>query len=210
MAQARILLADDHALLLEAFQNLLEPRYEIVGTFRNGQELVHAAPELRPDLVILDIGMPVLNGLDAGRRLRELLPDVRLIYLTVSEDPELSEEAFRLGASGYLLKSSAARELFDAIEAALSGTTYGAPAIEGKVPPPSRKERSERKKRLTPRQREVLQLLAEGYSMKKVARTLGVTPRTVAFHKYTIMKDQSITSNADLVRLAIREGLRSP
>jgi DNA-binding NarL/FixJ family response regulator len=211
MAQRpRILLADDHGLLLEAFQTLLEPRYQIVGAFANGREVLEAAPALKPDVVVMDIAMPVMNGLDAGRLLRERLPRVRLVYLTVSDDPELSAAAFRIGASAYLLKSSAASELFDAIEAALAGRTYRSPPVEP-VPGSARSATGAHaeKKRLTPRQREVLKLLAEGASMKAIARALGVTPRTVAFHKYQLMKEQNVTSNADLVRLAIKEGLTS-
>jgi DNA-binding NarL/FixJ family response regulator len=206
MKRPRVLLADDHRLLREAFAQLLEPGCDVVGAVADGRAVLAAAPELRPDVVVLDIAMPLLNGLDAARQLKRLMPDVKVIFLTVSEDPDLAAEAFRAGASGYLLKNSAASELFQAIQEVLGGRSYVTPlATEGLVnnllrPPEPAKRAGE----LSPRQREVLQLLAEGRTMKEVARILNITPRTVAFHKYAMMEDLGIKSSAELVQFAVK------
>ena len=154
MKRPRVLLADDHGLLLEAFEKLLEPQCEVVGKVSNGRELLAVAPELEPDVVVLDISMPQLNGLDAGRHLKKLLPDVKLIYLTVHEDPELAAECMRLGASGYLLKGSAASELFEAIRRAVRGESYVTPLPSRPTDPAPQPEPSTGK--LTRRQQEVL------------------------------------------------------
>src|SRR3954467_11087400 len=191
MKRPRVLLADDHRLLREAFAQLLEPGCDVVGAVADGRALVASAQELRPDIVVLDIAMPLLNGLDAARQLRELMPEIRVIFLTVSEDPDLAAEAFRAGASGYRLKNSAVSELFNAIQEVSQGRSYVTPlATQGLVgslirdPEPARGT-----ERLTTRQREVLQLLAEGRTMKEIAHILAITPRTVAFHKYRMMED---------------------
>ncbi len=210
MKRKRVLLADDHALLLEAFTSLLEPRFEVVGTAANGRELVAAAQKLEPHVILLDISMPLLNGMDAGRQIKRLLPEVALIFLTVNEDANLAADAFRMGASAYLLKKSAASELFAAIEHALAGERYVTPfAAEGmarflREPNPD-KEVDE----LTPRQREVLTLLAEGHTMKEAANALRVTARTVAFHKYQMMKHLGIENSAGLVHYAVKRGIVS-
>ncbi len=211
MRRARVLLADDHRLLLEAFEKLLQPHCEVVGTVSDGRALLTAARELKPDVIILDIAMPLLNGMVAGERLKQMLPEVKLIFLTVNEDPGFASEAMRIGASGYLLKSSAASELFHAIEVALEGRTYVTPMImqdmvtllaNGGQP-------SAASAKLTTRQREVLQLLAEGHSMKEVANILDLSPRTIAFHKYRIMEALGLKTNADLVQFAIKHGFVS-
>jgi DNA-binding NarL/FixJ family response regulator len=209
MKQARIILADDHTLLLEAFKSLLEPEFEVVGTFADGLALVDAAPALSPDVIVLDIGMPTMNGLNAGERLRQLVPKAKLIYLTMNRDPELAAEAFRLGASGYLLKNSAASELVQAIREALMGRAYVTPLMTKGVVGPFIRKLMQREKphRLTLRQKEVLQLLAEGHSMKEVAYILGVTPRTVAFHKYTMMEQLELKSSAELIQFAIKSSV---
>lgn len=211
MKRARILLADDHRLLLEAFENLLEPKFEVVGTATDGRALLVAAQELKPDVIVLDIAMPLLNGLGAGQRLKQMMPEVKLIFLTVNEDPDFASEAFRIGASGYLLKNSAASELFQAIEAVLEGKAYVTPLItQGMIEAfQYGHDRSEASVKLTPRQREVLQLLAEGHSMKEAANILDVSPRTVAFHKYRIMEGLQLKTNADLVQFAIKTGIVS-
>lgn len=208
MITPRVLLADDHTLLLHAFKTLLTPSCEIVGTVTDGRQLLAEAPRLKPDVIVLDMAMPFLNGLDAGRRLKELMPTARLIYVTVNQDPDIAREAFRIGASGYLLKNSAGPELFYAIEEVLQGRRYVTPLIAERM-----EERfiqgSKRNPgifNLTLRQREVLQLLGEGHSMKQVAAILNVTPRTVAFHKYSIMQEYQLKSNADLLRFAIQQG----
>lgn len=206
----RVLLADDHMLLLEAFTKLLEPECEVVGTVADGRALLAAAPELEPDVIVLDISMPLLNGLDAGRQLKRTLPDVRLIFLTVNEDPEFAAEAFRGGASGYLLKKCAASELFQAIQRVLQGASYVTPLIRQDVADAQAPRRRKTASRLTSRQREVLQLLAEGHSMREAASLLRVTPRTVAFHKYRMMDELGLRTNAELIQFAIKRGIISP
>jgi DNA-binding NarL/FixJ family response regulator len=206
MNRPRVLIADDHRLLREAFAQLLEPTCEVVGTVADGRALLDLAPALRPDIVVLDIAMPLLNGMDAARQLKRLMPDVKVIFLTVSEDPDLAAEAFRCGASGYLLKNSAASELSLAIQEATHGRTYVTPlATQGMVSTFLHEYKPAKKaSELSTRQREVLQLLAEGHTMKEIARILKITSRTVAFHKYTMMEALGIKSNAELVQFAIK------
>jgi DNA-binding NarL/FixJ family response regulator len=203
MGRPRVLLADDHSLLLGAFEKLLTPECDIVGQVSDGRSLVTAAQQLKPDVIVVDIGMPHLNGLEAGRKIKQLLPDVKLVFLTMNEDSDVAAEAFRAGASAYLLKRSAASELAMAIREAMQGRSYVTPlATEGLVG--SLLEPGPTAPQLTPRQREVLQLLAEGRSMKQVAAELNLKPRTVAFHKYRIMEQLNVKSTAELVRHAIR------
>jgi DNA-binding NarL/FixJ family response regulator len=206
MTLPRLMLADDHTILLEAFRKLLEPQYEIVGTVADGRALLETAPQLNPDVIVADIGMPLMNGLEAGLRLKEQMPTVKLIFLTMNEDPDLAVEAMRCGACGYLLKSSAADELLRAIQLALKGKTYVTSQIargmqKSFIKNPRVKGQA---KTLTPRQREVVQLLAEGRSMKEVASVLNVTPRTVAFHKYRVMEELNIGTTAELIQFAIK------
>ena len=206
MRRPRVLLADDHRLIREAFAQLLEPGCDVVGAVADGRALLAAAQDLRPDIVVLDIAMPLLNGLDAARQLKALMPEVRLIFLTVSEDPDLAAEAFRAGASGYLLKNSAASELFQAIQEVSQGRSYVTPlATQGLVGSFLRESGAvSGADRLSVRQREVLQLLAEGRTMKEIARILAITPRTVAFHKYSMMEDLGIRTSAELVQFAVK------
>jgi len=211
MTRPRVLLADDHILLLDAFRKLLEPECEVVGTVTDGRALLEIGPTLSPDIIVLDIAMPLLNGLDAGRQLRQRLPNVKLIFLTVNEDPELAAEAFRIGASGYLLKNSAASELFHAIREASKGRVYVTPLVAKEMVDTlvNGSQRRKHSRDLTSRQREVLQLLAEGCSMQEVATLMKITPRTVAFHKYRIMDELHLKTNAALVQFAIKQGLVS-
>jgi DNA-binding NarL/FixJ family response regulator len=211
MWRPRIVLADDHRLLLDAFTKLLETEYEVAGAFGDGRTLLTEAPRLKPDVIVLDICMPLLNGLDAARQLRRTLPGAKLIFLTVNQDADYAAEAFRIGASGYLLKSAAASELFQAIQEVLEGRTYVSPAIaQGMVESLAHPAQAGTgASRLTSRQREVLQLLAEGNSMKQTAAALGVTPRTVAYHKYAMMELLGIKSSAELVQYAVKQGLVS-
>ncbi len=203
----RVLLADDHTLLLGAFEKLLEPDFTVVGAVSDGRALLAAAAQLKPDVIVLDIAMPLLNGLDAARQLKKTMPAIKLIFLTMNEDPNVANEAFRAGASGYLLKTSAASELTKAIKEALCGRAYVTPLItQGMVESFIGRSGEERGgAQLTPRQREVLQLLAEGRSMKEAAKILNVKPRTVAFHKYRMMEQLNLKNNADLIRYALRE-----
>jgi len=206
MTLPRVMLADDHTILLDAFRKLLEPNFEVVGTVSDGRALLEAAPNLKPDVIVIDVGMPLMNGLEAGLRLKEQMPAVKIIFLTMNEDPDLAVEAMRSGASGYLLKSSIAPELIRAIHTSLKGKSYVTPQIargmqKAFINNPSPKGRA---KALTPRQREVVQLLAEGKSMKEVASVLNVTPRTVAFHKYRVMEVLNLETTADLIQFAIK------
>ena len=206
MKLPKAILADDHKILVEAFRKLLEPHFEVVATVSDGRALLDVAPALKPDLILLDIGMPFLNGLEAARQLKNKLPAVKLIFLTMHEEPDLAIEAMRAGASGYLLKTSAASELLHAMQEALRGRTYITPNISrGMEKSFIRDPRGrQRPKSLTPRQCEVLQLLAEGKSMKEIADLLHVTPRTVAFHKYRTMEELALESTAALIQFAIR------
>ena len=209
--RTRLLIADDHNLVAEACRSFLEPEFEVAGIVNDGRALLQAAAELKPDVVILDIAMPLLNGLDAGEQIKEILPAAKLVYLTMNMSPEVAAEAFRRGASAYLPKSTAAKELVTAIHEVRKGKSYLSPLItkdtvqfllrSGKV--------IETDKRLTARQREVLQLIAEGMSMKEVAYTLNLKPGTVAFHKYRIMTILGVKTNAELLQYAIKQHMIS-
>ena len=207
----RVFLADDHSLLLEAFSKLLESKYDVVGTATDGRKMLSMVSKLKPDVVLMDIAMPNLNGFDAGEKLKKILPEIKLIFLTVNEDPDMVTEAFRIGANGYLLKDSAASELFQAIDAVMNSKNYVTPKItQGMISsfiknPGGQKIHGD----LTIRQREVLQLLAEGHTMKEVAARLFITPRTVAFHKYQIMEQLDIKTNSELIQYAVQHGLIS-
>ena len=206
MGKPRVLLADDHALVVEAFKKLLEPEFEIVGTVSDGRELLSMAPKLKPDVVIIDLGMPLLNGMDAGEQLKKLLPQTKLVVLTMSEDYDLAAHALRNWASAYLLKKSVGSELVKAIREVLKGGSYVTPKVAQRLLEEFvRDPRPDRTKNLTARQREVLQLLAEGRTMKEVAAVLNVATRTIAFHKYRIMEEFGLKTNSDLVRFAIKE-----
>ncbi len=208
MSPPRVLIADDHELLAEAFEKLLEAEVEVVGKVLDGRALLAEAPRLKPDIIVLDISMPKLNGLEACEQIKKIMPEVKLIFLTMHEDPNLAVEAFRLGASGYLLKASAASELFRAVQEVSRGRTYVTPLIaEGLLESFAQDPERRKVSKLTPRQREILQLLAEGNNMKEVAAILNITPRTVAFHKYRMMETLGLKSNAELLRLAIKEQL---
>ncbi len=203
----RIVLADDHQMLVEAFRELLQPRFQVVGTFTDGRAVVRAAADLRPDVAVLDIAMPQLNGLDATELLLERLPAVKVVILTMDNDPDIAAEAARRGASGYVIKSAAMSELFEAIETVLAGKRYVSPALSTQTTWPAAPRQKHGLSALTSRQREVLQLLAEGNSMKEAASALCITPRTIAFHKYRIMEGLGIETSAELVRFAIKSGL---
>jgi len=209
MKRINILLADDHTMICAALQKLLEPEYEVIGCVGDGHALVKMAVELKPDLVLVDVGMPLLNGLDAGRELKKLMPRIKIIFLTMNPDPEVASEALQMGASGYLLKNSQGEELLQAIRNAISGVSYVTPQISRAM-----KERFirdpaslNRPKHLSDRQRQVLQMLAEGRSMKEVAYTLQISQRTVRFHKYRIMEELGITTNSEIVQYAIKHAI---
>ncbi len=188
MARPRIFLADDHIMLVDAFRKLLGSEFEIVGTAADGRTLVTAAEELNPDLIIVDLGLPLMNGVEAGRQLKVKLPKTKLLVLTMNNDHLIASEILRSWASGYVLKKSAASDLIRAIREVLSGRTYASPEIKLHLQREFMRRPHQRgPATLTPRQREVLQLLAEGYSMKEAAHILALQTRTIAFHKYRIM-----------------------
>lgn len=206
MTRPRLMLADDHKIFVEALRNLLEPHYDVVATVADGRSLWEMAPQVNPEVIIADIGMPRMNGLDAGLRIKQVMPNVKLIFLTMNDDPDLAVEAMRSGASGYLLKSSGAEELIQAIQMALKCKRYVTPRIARSIKNsfienPAAKRPGEM---LTPRQREIVQLLAEGNSLKEAGRILNIGTRTVAFHKYRVMGRFHIASSAELVQFAVK------
>jgi len=205
--RARILIADDHNLVAELCKRLLETEFDVIEVVGDGRALVRSAIELKPDVIVLDIAMPVLNGLDAGRQVKEILPSVKLVFLTMNPDPQVAAEAFAIGASGYLLKTCAVSEMVIAVRDVLRGKTYLSRALSRDTVDSlrwQRKDLIDEGERLTDRQREVLQLLAEGKVMKEVGGILHMTTRTVAYHKYRIMEVLGAKSNAELVKYAIR------
>ena len=204
--RARLVIADDHTLLAEACARLLQPEFEVVAVVNNGRALLEAGARLRPEVAIVDIAMPELNGLDAGQQLKALVPSIKLVFLTVTLDPQIAAEAFRRGASAYVVKNSAAVELMTAIREALKGKSYLSPLItDDTVKFLLRSGKSyEGERRITTRQREVLQLLAEGMSMKQIAFTLNLKPGTVAFHKYRVMENLGLKTNTELLQYAIK------
>ena len=212
MKKTRVLLADDHTIVAEGLVSLLETDFDLVGRVDNGRDLLKKAEELSPDVIVTDISMPLLNGIEALRQLKKARPDVRVVFLTVHDDVSYITEAFRAGAAGYVLKQSAAEELRSAIKAAHEGRTYLTPLItkdfldnilntdEGV---------DSVNVTLTPREREVLQLLAEGHAVKEIAAVLDISPRTVEFHKYNIMEKLGLRTTAELTQYAIKHGVVS-
>jgi DNA-binding NarL/FixJ family response regulator len=204
----RVVIADDHTLVLEAFKAMLSDRVDVVATASDGRELIKIVRETEPDVVVTDISMPGLNGFDASMKLLKYLPDLKLIFLTVSDDPDMVAQAIRSGAKGYLLKSSAVSELLQAIETVAGGETYITPLVTGEALDDLISGKTQGQlEQLTVRQREILQLIAEGHTMKETARILSLAPRTVAFHKYRIMENLGIDNSAELVRYAYKSGL---
>lgn len=207
MRRPRVMLADDHTLVVDAFRRLLEPEFEIVATVADGRALLERAPELKPDVIVLDLRMPLLDGMDAGLELKAALPNTKIVVLTIADDSDIAALALRQWASGYVLKNSAAWELAKAIREVIKGNSYVTPYIAQKLADEFvRDPRVDRRKYLTSRQREILQLLGEGRSMHETGAILNIRTRTVAFHKYRIMKEFGLKTNADLVTFAIREG----
>lgn len=212
MEKPRVLLADDHKIVLEGLRSLLQSEFEIVGEVEDGRTLVAEAERLRPELVVADISMPNLNGIDAARRIKKIDERIRIVFLTMHADVTYAAGAFEAGASGYVLKHSAPQELILAMREAMKGQTYVTPmiagdligAFQGGVP-----LKGELKADLSPRQREVLQLIAEGKSIKEVAATLKISSRTVEFHKYRIMEQLNIKTNAELVQYAVKHDIIS-
>ena len=208
MQQARVLLADDHAIVVDGLHSLLKDRYELVGAVGDGQSLIDAAVEHKPDVIVADIGMPVLTGLEACRRLSASGTDARIIFLTMHADPQLAAEAFRAGASGYLLKHSAGEELIAAIDEVRQGRAYLTPMITRELISTLAAPRGVPK--LTQRQTEVLRLLAAGMRMKEIAATLELSVRTIETHKYEMMQTLGVRSTAELIKFALRNDLLGP
>lgn len=213
MEQARILLADDHRIFLEGLKNLLEKKFEIIGMVENGRELIEEVAQQRPDVVVTDISMPELNGIEATVQIKKIDPDVKVILLTMHGDVTYATRGFEAGASGYVMKQAAADELFSAIREAMLGRTFVTPMIAGDLIKSYRKnggiKPDDVHAKLTPRQREVLQLLAEGYSSKEVADRLNISARTVEFHKYRMMQELNLRTSAELIHYAIKHGIIS-
>lgn len=205
-----IMIADDHTFVADACRKLLEPEFDVVATVGDGRALVRIAATLKPQAILIDIAMPLLNGLDAGYQVKQLLDSVKLVFLTMNTDPALAAEAFRRGASGYLLKTSSASELIVAIRQVLNGRSYLSPAIAKETVDfllHQDRESIEEEDPLTERQREVLQLLTEGKTMKQVACVLNVSTSTVAFHKLRIKEILHARNDAELVQHAIKTHL---
>ncbi len=212
MVRSRILLADDHLLVMEGLRKLLEDEHDLVGTVEDGVALVDMAKELDPDIILLDISMPMLNGIEAARKIKKLLPECKLIFVTMHGDSTYVIEAFRAGASGYLLKRSAASELSQAIRAVLNGQQYLSPLVTKDVLNPLLEPSQgipARLGTLTARQREVLQLVAEGRSAKEIASILKISVKTVEFHKSQIMEHIGLRTTAELTKYAIDQGIVS-
>ena len=212
MARTRILLADDHTLFCSLLKDLLEPEYEVVGCVSDGHELLRVAETLRPDAVVVDIGMPSLNGLEAGRRLKRANPKLKLIYLTMSNNIEYAREAIQAGASAFVLKNSQSAQFLQAIRNALRGVSYIAPEIRQAMNDVFLRDPKavDRPQHLTDRQLEVLQQLAEGHSLREISSSLQISYRTVRFHKYRLMEELGITKNTELVKYAMKRGIISP
>ncbi len=210
MNRPRILLADDHRMVAEGLKSLLSTQFELVGVVEDGRALLEAAKKLHPDLIVADITMPQLNGLDALVQLKKINSRVKMVFLTMHQEVAYARRALEAGASGYVLKHSAPAELVTAIRAALDGKTYLTPALAGEVIDALQNGKDADggpTSKLTPRQREILQLLAEGRSAKEIAGTLGISSRTVEFHKYQMMESLHVRNNAELIHFAIKQGI---
>lgn len=212
MPRTKILLADDHKIILDGLKRLLEAEFEIVGTAEDGDALVSEAARLGPEVIVVDISMPKLNGIDAYHEIRKIAPGVRAVFLTMHHDADYAARAFEVGGSGYVLKHSAPGELVTAIRAAAAGRTYVSPMIAGELITSYRDSAKGKgpASKLTERQREILQLLADGDTAKTIAAKLHISPRTVEFHKYNMMAEWNLKTTADLIRFAIRHGFVSP
>lgn len=208
--KARILLGDDHALILDGLRNALQTHYEIAGLAKDGRALVQAAEKLKPDLIVVDISMPLLNGFEAAKQIKKILPQVKLIFLSQHLNPAYLKQALKLGASGYVLKADATEELQEAITTVLRGRTYITPAFGEEVI--SRLwnregELSEEKEGLTERQREILHLIVEGRANKEIADILHLSVKTIEFHRARIMTKMGVKTVAELTKAAIQQGL---
>jgi len=207
VSRPRVLLADDHRVVSQGLKHLLADDFDLVGVVEDGRALVAEAKKLQPDVIVADISMPHLNGIDAMVQLKKDKPGVKVVFLTMHHEPAYARRALEAGAAGFVVKHSAPAELVMAIHAALKGQTFITPALAADVLRPQGAESRETALHLTPRQREILQLLAEGRSAKEIGATLGISPRTVEFHKYQVMDAQGLHSNAELIHFAIKHGI---
>ena len=213
MIKPRLMIADDHQIFAEGLKRLLSADFDIVGAVQNGRELVSAAEKLRPDVIVADISMPMLNGIEAVVQIQKSCPKIKVVFLTMHPDTAYAVSAFKAGASGYVLKHSAPDELVTAIREALKGRTYVTPLIAGKLLHAYQSgahSGTDAVLSLTSRQREVLQLVAEGRSVKEIAAILNISTKTVEYHKYRMMEDLGIKTTADLIRYAVKEGISEP
>ena len=206
----RVLIADDHAIFSDALRSYLEKYFEVIGQVQDGRALLDEAAKLKPDLVIVDVGMPLLNGLDAARRIKEITPKVKFIFLTMQDDPHLAAAALELGAVAFVLKHSAGSELLKAIGEVMLGHSYIAPRMKSENWAESKARARQFSKDLTPRQRDIVQLFGEGRLMKEIAALLNLSEKTVEFHKHHIMVSFNLRNNADLVLFALNHGLIVP
>ena len=212
MSKARIVLADDHRIVIEGLKKLLEPEYDVVGAVEDGRALIAAVDKLQPDVVVADISMPHLNGIEAVRQIKEKNPQIRVVILTMHHDVQYAARAFEAGASGFVLKVSAPSELITAIGEALKGKTYVTPVIAGELIQSYGKGKENPEvvfSRLSARHREILQLVAEGHSAKEIGKILNISARTVESHKYQIMEILNVKTSAELVQFAIKHGIIS-
>ena len=207
MTKPRVLLADDHRIVTEGLKGILAEEFELVGIVENGRAMVDAARTLRPDVIVADISMPQLNGIDALAHLKRDNPAVRVVFLTMHRDAAYARRALEAGASGFVLKHSAPAELVLAVRAALQGRTFITPDLAAEVLRTPNEKDTNPLAALTPRQREILQFLAEGKSAKEIAAGLGLSARTVEFHKYTLMDALGMENSAELIRFAVKHGL---
>src|SRR5271165_3209509 len=205
----QILIADDHIIFADGLRLLLEKRYAVVGSVTDGRALVTEACRLKPDVVVVDVGMPLLNGLDAAKRVREQLPKVKLVFLTMQDNPNLAAAALELGSAGFVLKHSAGSELLKAIERVLLGKCYVTPKVRPEDWVEQKTRARQYSRHLTARQRDIVQMCAEGRPLKEIAGHLNLSEKTIEFHKHHIMQAFNLKSNADLVLLALKEGLIS-
>jgi DNA-binding NarL/FixJ family response regulator len=213
MARPRVLIADDHKIVLEGLTKMLHADFDVAGTVEDGRELVAASEKLRPDVVVVDISMPMLNGIEAVRQIKKAHTGIKVVFLTMHLEVAYAVSAFEAGASGYVLKHSAPDELVTAIHEALEGRPYVTPLIAGKLQQAYEQgghHQTDTAPGLTSRQREVLQLLAEGYAAKQIATILNISLKTVEYHKYKMMEDLDIKSLAELVRYALKHGVTTP
>ncbi len=208
-SRPQVLIADDHVMFADGLRLLLEKSYKVAGTVTDGRALITQAVRLKPDVIVVDIGMPLLNGLDAAERVRRELPKVKLVFLTMQDNPNLAAAALELGSAAFVLKQSAGSELLQAIEHVLRGKCYVTPKLRSEDWVLQKTRASQYSKRLTPRQREIVQMCAEGRPIKEIAGHLNLSEKTVEFHKHHIMETLNLKSNADLVLLALKEGLIS-